>query len=209
MRKLYFSKSNACNPDMVMKTRNLLTMLDVEVVEYMGGKYSDEPLIDCDILLVLPPGSVHNGYTTVGFGQYNQIQLFQKLHREILVVSELYPSNILVDELQALRKYEFKGSNPQTKYVVLDTKDNPIDLVNYQIRPKIGKDYGKSVLMDSLKTPKAPSLADMIDDIVKEPAISVSEMGKELFNSSLSGSRAGRKEFDCYFVKPMLTLIKL
>lgn len=184
-------------------------MLDVEVVEYMGGRYSDEPLKDCDILLVLPPGSVQNGYTTVGFGQYNQIQLFERLHREILVVSELCPSSILVDKLEALRKYDYKDSNAQTKYAVLDTKDNPIDLVNYGIRPKIGKDYGNDVLQDSLKTPNAPSLSDMIDDIVKEPAISVSEMGKTLFNLSLSGNQAGRKEFDCYFVKPMLALVKL
>ncbi len=83
MYKVYLAKSNKANPDHIIAVRSLLSKFDVEVVEYTGGVYDNRPLLNSDLLVVLPEISQikthprNFGYTVpIGKGLYDQILVF-------------------------------------------------------------------------------------------------------------------------------------
>lgn len=83
MKKVYLAKSNKCNPDHIFKVREILNDSNSETVEYKGGSFSHKPMLDCDMLVVLPDLSTYDdGYkqVSVGKGLYQQIEVFQEEH---------------------------------------------------------------------------------------------------------------------------------
>lgn len=80
--KVYLAKSNRANPDVIMTARNILSRFNVEVVEHKGGAYSHKPLLECDLLIVIPELSDDNyeneEYVAVGKGLFEQIQAFKR-----------------------------------------------------------------------------------------------------------------------------------
>lgn len=82
MPKVYLSKSNTADPALVESTRSLLRKMDCEILEFMGGKYSnadDRVLQSADALLIVPPLSQleEDQYVySVGRGQWDQILKF-------------------------------------------------------------------------------------------------------------------------------------
>lgn len=79
--KIYFAKSNRANPNHVILVREILSRFDVDVVEYSGGAYSHKPLLECDMLIVLPDlTDTLNSETEVALGKglFEQINAFQK-----------------------------------------------------------------------------------------------------------------------------------
>ncbi len=81
--KIYFAKSNRANPNNVMLVREILSRFDVEVVEYSGGAYSHKPMLECDMLVVLPElsdGEEDKDKETVGLGKglFEQINTFKR-----------------------------------------------------------------------------------------------------------------------------------
>jgi len=91
--KVYLSKSNRSDPHVVDVVRTDLKRAGLEVVEFHGGTYSHTPMIDCEVLVVVPPaeflqmndavlrdyGNIHiaKGYgCQIGKGQSEQITTF-------------------------------------------------------------------------------------------------------------------------------------
>lgn len=77
--KIYFAKSNRANPNTVMAVRALLESHDVEIVEYKGGHFSHQPMLDCDYLVVLPEHDESYGdeELPLGKGLHEQIQKWE------------------------------------------------------------------------------------------------------------------------------------
>lgn len=68
--KVYISKSNNGNPDLLAKVRHELKKIKgIEIIEFKGGKYTNKPLINSDFVVVIPPDEDE----FVGKGQYFQI----------------------------------------------------------------------------------------------------------------------------------------
>lgn len=78
---VYLAKSNRANPDHVTAVRELLSRFDVEIVEYKGGGYSHKPLLQCDMLIVVPDLSddeeENEEWVSVGKGLFEQINAFK------------------------------------------------------------------------------------------------------------------------------------
>lgn len=83
MRRVYLAKSNKANPNLVSAVRQTLTKFDVQIVEFTGGSYSNDLLLSCDELYVIPDLSEaeNDEYgkswsVSIGKGLYQQIQSF-------------------------------------------------------------------------------------------------------------------------------------
>lgn len=84
MKRVYLAKSNRANPNLVSEVRQTLSKFDIQVVEYTGGNYSNESLLSCDELIIVPDLSTcehdyDNYFTTIkiGKGLYEQISVFK------------------------------------------------------------------------------------------------------------------------------------
>lgn len=107
--KVYLSKSNASDPDVVAYVRKRLTQLGVTIVEFHGGPYDKRSVLEAEYLVIVPPartlgnkekygdewiwnyGSSQAGSYDVGRGQHDQIEMFRD-HRssdKILLVEEV------------------------------------------------------------------------------------------------------------------------
>lgn len=77
MKKVYLAKSNRANPSELIALRRQLKDLGLKVVEYEGGHYSNEAMLECEYLIVLTSesGSVFVP-KTLGKGLYTQIEDF-------------------------------------------------------------------------------------------------------------------------------------
>lgn len=94
MKKIYLAKSNRANPNLVSKVRETLSKFNVEIIEYTGGQYSHNSLLQCDELIVIPDISEafenmstysHQWLCPIGKGLYEQISMFSK---EIFIVTD-------------------------------------------------------------------------------------------------------------------------
>lgn len=83
--KVYLSRSNAADPAVFFLVQQVIENLGHEIVTFNGGKYSKEPLLACDALVIVPsakmlPGMEREEYNTflrdhqpdIGKGQYEQ-----------------------------------------------------------------------------------------------------------------------------------------
>ena len=82
MKKVYLAKSNKANPNTVSKVRQTLSKFNIQVVEFTGGTYSNDLLLSCDELIVIPDISecYDDGYywnCSIGKGLYEQIDAFK------------------------------------------------------------------------------------------------------------------------------------
>jgi hypothetical protein len=94
MTSIYLAKSNRANPDAVSAVRTLLKRFDVDIVEFKGGPYSHKPLLDCEMLIVVPELSddEYNDdeeYINLGKGLFDQINAFKDENKncDLLIVN--------------------------------------------------------------------------------------------------------------------------
>jgi hypothetical protein len=94
MKKVYLAKSNRANPNLVSKVRETLSKFNVEIIEYTGGQYSHNSLLQCEELIVIPDISEafenrstfnHQWLCPIGKGLYEQISMFSK---DIFIVTD-------------------------------------------------------------------------------------------------------------------------
>ena len=133
-QKVYLSKSNASDPDEVMLVRKHLAKYDVEVVEFRGGNYSHAPMLECDVLLVLPPknGLTPFGTVDIGRGQYEQINTwFIRRRVPSLMITVLSESEILVQSIEAYKLHASKDQNWQDYWGSIELMDFYIGLNLY------------------------------------------------------------------------------
>ncbi len=73
MAKIYLAKSNKSNPNHVMHVRQSLMNQGHEVVEFLGGQYSDAPMLECNAVVAVVTEYDHSSETqVVGRGLYDQ-----------------------------------------------------------------------------------------------------------------------------------------
>lgn len=147
--RVYLSKSKQGTMDSLMKARELLSKYNIELIEFVGGEYTSETLLSCDIVLVLPysfPKSYHYDFW-VGKGQYSEIELAIgrniPVYYSICLGDELYVSNDIddkdVDEIDWKTKFAHIWCNemmkPLHEYVDgIILEDKSIDTI---IRPML------------------------------------------------------------------------
>lgn len=124
--KVYLAKSNKANPDVVSRVRQDLSKFDVEIVEFSGGTYTHKPLLECNLLIVVPDLTNDN---IIGKGLYEQINLFSEKNdfEDVLVVTDFSKNQIFVDLIEDLY---VDDSNDYVNYGVLSVsggKENLID----------------------------------------------------------------------------------
>jgi hypothetical protein len=142
--KVYLSKSKSGNFDELVKLKSRLELLDIEVLEFVGGTYNTDKLLEADILLVLPP-IIDNGDTgnwaVVGKGQFEEIEIFtlNKLNNALLVTSlEDIDDVITVEEISGVDEITGKYKNWQTNYGQVITNEQSMTILNYNtpLKPK-------------------------------------------------------------------------
>ena len=96
--KIYFAKSNKANPDHIILVREILGKFDVDIVEYKGGSYSHKPLLECDMLVVLPDLTEYEDLNetgvSLGKGLFEQITAFNvsKNKSKIFILNYIHES---------------------------------------------------------------------------------------------------------------------
>lgn len=157
MKRVYLAKSNKANPDIVSSVRKTLAKFDVQVVEHTGGSYSNDLLLSCDELYVIPDLSEaeNDEYgkswsVAIGKGLYEQILVFSKVHNhnDIFIItnydgdasglyyeddSEYHYSIKVVDETDYITY----------AYLMINTKNsmvNPWNLYDYVLESNNIKD---------------------------------------------------------------------
>jgi hypothetical protein len=84
---VYFAKSNLCNPQRVAEIRLALQDLDINVVEYEGGTYSNQKLIHSDYLIVCPyEEDIDYEGSYIGKGLHKQIEDFDDLDKTLVIL---------------------------------------------------------------------------------------------------------------------------
>lgn len=101
--KVYLAKSNRANPTTVAEVRQMLGQFDCEVVEYTGGQYTNAPLLQSDLLLIVVE-DLDTGI--VGKGLAQQMADFQQTKRPILVVKNIGPRRLFVSKLATIRELD-------------------------------------------------------------------------------------------------------
>lgn len=138
--KLYLAKSNMSDPNLIMQVRALLNELELELVEFSGGSYSDKPLLSCDHLLVIPPNPKQED-PRVGRGLSEQIRDFEaKNDTTIFIFDHIEDDAIYIREFldQDLIQRDWKEN-----WAAVNTRNfDPIDIINYGLIPKTNTRYG-------------------------------------------------------------------
>lgn len=140
-KKVYLSKSNQCNPEDVMIVRTQLTKNGYEVVEYQGGEYSPEPLMNSDYIVVITLDKKRY----VGRGQYDQVRLCvsaPKFKNRMLFVTRIENGNIYVQEIRNINIHDI--DNWKLAYGVLDLSTYEVDLSTVmQLQQKVDEEEMK------------------------------------------------------------------
>jgi len=93
--KIYLAKSNRANPDHITMVRKTLSEFEVEVVEFKGGAYSHKPLLQCEMLVILPELDVSDDEDCyieelpLGKGLHEQYEAFKHKNKnkcDILII---------------------------------------------------------------------------------------------------------------------------
>ncbi len=91
--KIYISKSKEGRFNDIMKLKGILENFNVEVLEFIGGKYSADKLLSADILLTLPP--IRRNLFYVDKGQYTELNEYTD--KDFAHCFVVYPDETTVD----------------------------------------------------------------------------------------------------------------
>ena len=162
--KVYLSKSNLCTQKRIAQARTALHLdKRVDIIEYVGGGYSNQPLLASDVLFVLKPDDVKGKTVKVGRGQYEQVKAFMeaKPWAQIFVITDLdqectdmdYRNVISVsksDREDWVQDYGVLGLGAQHDYI---DEDTPSLIVRVD-PPKSLNPCTELPLTEPLKAPK-------------------------------------------------------
>jgi hypothetical protein len=85
--KVYFAKSNLCNPERIAEIRLSLKQLDIDLVEFKGGEYSTKDLLSSDYLIVCPyEDDLDFKGCIIGKGLYKQILDFDDQDKTLIIL---------------------------------------------------------------------------------------------------------------------------
>src|SRR5688572_18299302 len=131
--KVYFAKSNKCNPDNVMRVRSMLQSLDCEVLEFTGGTYSDKDLVESEKLVILPDTMLSKDSARIGKGLYNQIETFGKTNGKdnILICYLITSTDVLVSRFV---KTEVDNPTNWTDHGKVFFREEPVSITKFIFR---------------------------------------------------------------------------
>lgn len=136
--KVYLAKSNKANPDLVSKTRQILSKFNIEIVEFTGGTYSHDKMLECDMLVVVPYIN-SNGTVVIGKGLFDQMEAFEETigNEYVCVISN--PDNFFIQEVEEV---DVINHTDYVNYAYVHFFDHGDDLedifqdVGYSYKPK-------------------------------------------------------------------------
>lgn len=169
MFKVYLSKSNKSNKSTIDKTRLLLDQIpEVKVVEYLGGAYNSDPLVESDFMVMVLPRYYKRGVLDeeiVGRGQYLQIKEFTETHplKNILCVHEEFNCSCYrIKEVNTMVK--IKESWNEYAEVILDDEEvilsEELSNIIEKSKRKIMKNSTANSLKNRMLSQFMPVLAD-------------------------------------------------
>lgn len=91
---VYLSKSNYANPDDVSTVRKYIKDCGFKGIEFMGGQYSSQKMLDCQIIVMVTANGHINNDWTVGKGLYQQHGEAFKRGIPVFGVSKIYKDYI-------------------------------------------------------------------------------------------------------------------
>lgn len=121
--KVYLAKSNRANPDVVSSVRQTLSKYDVEIVEFKGGTYSHEQLLECDIMVIVPDTQTiwHEEGIILGKGLYEQLEAFDNDSNVMIVCDE----KLTIGEIDS---YWVENERDYIEYGLVEFYENDNDL---------------------------------------------------------------------------------
>lgn len=143
--KVYLSRSNAADPAVFSIVQQVIEELGHEVVTFNGGEYSNDALLSCDALVVVPSAAMlpnferHADITVlkdnqldVGKGQYQQCMDFVRKHCADYIDNDENISDITMPDHNAiLVVQELDKSDPDNPAVyvsnIIEVVENDTD----------------------------------------------------------------------------------
>jgi len=121
--KVYFARANRAHQEDVAKVLEELYQFDIEVLKYEkeSGAYTNDDLLTCDMLIVLPE---HLGTNMVGLGLATQITDFSENSPDgrmgkIQIIKSLDDDDIMIDSLMSIRLVDPKNWMNHSSIVTL------------------------------------------------------------------------------------------
>lgn len=133
MRKLkvFLSKSKAGDFDTQVLTKNILLEAGMEICEYVGGDYSPDLMLSCDILLMVPSKMRYDSSycCTLGKGQFNEIDnwILSKDVNNIFIVTSRYLNILTISPFD--EKELFDEKDWKVNYAKVFTKNRDINSI--------------------------------------------------------------------------------
>lgn len=165
--RVYLSKSNAGSIVPINDVKRILSQMDIEIVEFLGGNYTTDKLKSSDILLVIPPALKHinhdGAYFDLGKGQCTEIQVFAETKEisDVLIVSGRTTdlngkANLQVELITDIDDLTVIDINWQLYYAKLRTDNEPefitiYDEFKFNESVPLKLDYDWQGAIDSLK----------------------------------------------------------
>jgi hypothetical protein len=138
---IYLAKSNRANPDIVMAVRNILSRFDVTIVEFKGGAYSHKPLLECEMLVVVPDLSddeSNEEWVNVGKGLFNQVQAFILENKKCdLLVVNYYHEGTKELGLGEFDDFDIADEDDFVNYGSLCFKDNDLGTLSQVLENRL------------------------------------------------------------------------
>ena len=136
--KVYLAKSNKANPDLVAKTRQILSKFNIEILEFKGGNYSHDIMLECDMLVVVPYID-SDGSVIIGKGLFDQMEAFEETIGDEYVCVISNPDNFIIKEIKDI---DVINITDYVNYAYVHFNGNGDDLelifedIGYSYKPK-------------------------------------------------------------------------
>jgi hypothetical protein len=135
---VYFGFNNQSELKVVMQVREYLKKLDLEVIEYKGGAYSNDILNDRDFYVFIPHfENTSDDIHFLGKGNFSQIDYIQKYRKrlaKILIIRDCEftgspDEKIFANELKSIDVYD--ATNWKTKYGIANLESPMLQLKEF------------------------------------------------------------------------------
>ena len=134
---LYLCKSNRSNPNVVIAIRDLIIKSGFKVEEFNGGKYSPDPLMASDGLIMIGTDFT----TNIGRGLYDQINLILRDN----------PVKFLGKMLYVTGENEAPANTYRTKQIIGVATTDTTDWINYGKVELADEELNAAIAIDAIR----------------------------------------------------------
>jgi hypothetical protein len=131
MLKVYLSKSNLCSSERVARVRDALRLDPaIEILEHVGNGYSNQLLLDADVLFMVTPDDIFDNDDTVlvGRGQFEQMRQFiaKSTVGPVFIATEVDMDRLDVDFREASEVCTYDTTNWKREYGQITLRDDNV-----------------------------------------------------------------------------------